>query len=457
MDSSRQPTLTEWLLSSAPLFAQARRAIADRLAYDGAMSLDDLVVSVRLPVRTVLLCLDAMDRAGILAEAPLQRNMVGLRDYHGETEAKVGRFRSSVPKPHSSVYLQLASKRETPALLWGQRRLIPESAVERASYIRDKMGRTEGKIVFLGDDDLVSPLVAASSSRWDVTVIDIDSEVLRSAREVAGTLGANLSTRHADLSQFEPAEYGTFDLAIADPFPSGDGSFERLFWYRAGELLHSDGVLISTLAPSHKPVEYSGGGLAVLAALGFTLFDLQENFGRYETFSFEFTAYEHAIIERLGLSSTIAHTKSLFAAKRGQAEPDGHLESFDFARWTQAAAKHYLTQQAGAENQALLARERGPNHDGALDISPVAHGLDVGCGLPDSVARRVRAATGVREVKELLNNGLREAGVAAKATEVDEVAALWVDNSLDREGGSALGLALRALESWERWRLDDVR
>ena len=451
VSSSRWPSLADWLLNNEELFVQARSTTIDQLARRGPMTLDDLVVATRLPVRTVLLCLDGLARSSVVGRG----NAGAVRLLDREPQHQGPQAPQALLSVISDAYLGLAATREVPALLWGQRRLVPESAIERALYIRDHMQIEKGKIIFLGDDDLVAPLVAAIAPDSEVTVIDIDSAVLRSVREVALRLDAAVSTRHADLSRFEQAEYESFDIAVADPFPSGDGSFERLFWHRAAELLRAGGTLISTLAPSHKPPDYSRGALAVLADLGFTLIDLRANFGRYETFSFEFTDYETEALGRLGLRSTIAHTKSLFAARKGDRASEHPLPSFNFDRWTAAAAAHYLTQQAGADEQALIAHDRAPTNSTSQEGASHKHGLDIACGLPAPVAARVRTAKDANALKEILRQDLAMMGISVQSEEMEELAALWADNSLQKIERSSLALALRALESWRRWRFDE--
>ncbi|HYH05732.1 MAG TPA: bis-aminopropyl spermidine synthase family protein [Thermoanaerobaculia bacterium] len=419
----------------------------------GPVTLDRLVCAVRRPVRTVLLCVDWLAELNLVAAGePGTLDCLGA---HVQAPAKRPQAAPCDEGGRISRYIELASSREEPALLWGQRRLTPQSAVERALYIADQMRGPSGRIVFLGDDDLVSPLLAATAPGWTVTTIDIDSEVLSKAHQVASELGATVETRHADLSDFNEADGASYDIAVADPFPSGDGSFEALFWQRAAELLRRSGLLISTTSPSHKPIEYSRGALARLSDIGFALVDMRADFGRYEVFSFEFADYERQVLHRLGLRSTIAHTKSLFTATLTGAAAGDTAAHFDFGRWTEAAASHYLTRQAGLDGQIVLAERRGVASDMTVSVSERRNGLDISCALPPELAKRVSKATVVDTVRNLLRDGLTAAGIPVMVTEIEELASLWSGASVTSRDAPRLTLAVRALESWKRWRMDD--
>jgi Branched-chain polyamine synthase A C-terminal domain len=240
-------------------------------------------------------------------------------------------------------YRAATKQRPWPALMWGQRRLVTESALERANWVISNLPPASKRIVFLGDDDLVAPLVAATAPKHDVVVCDIDPMVLSEAEAVATALSAQLTTRALDLSTPEATSELNADVVVADPFPSGDGSFEGFFWQAAGEALSTGGLLMSTLAPSHKPREYAKAAWDVLAALGFRPLSVAEDRCRYEVFPFELAKLERDFLTRLGQKPTIFHTKDTFVAELLSSHVRPVLPRFSYDEWQAATGEHYLT------------------------------------------------------------------------------------------------------------------
>jgi hypothetical protein len=433
-------------LESQNVFTSARERIMAVLAHRPAMSLDDLVVASRTPVRTALLVLHGLDAAGLLrpvrTESTANIKSVGRVTVGGRWSRSCGsdgldaarafhRAARRRLRPWAARYLAAVGTREEPGLLWGQRRLVPASAMDRAAYVLSLTDRLSpgATVAFLGDDDLVSPLMAAAGNGARVLVVDIDRAVIDCVRRVAADLGAELSARQADLSAdpstadpstADPSTGSptglTADLVVCDPFPSGDGSFESLFWVEGVKMLRPGGLLVSTVAPSHKPERYARGALSRLESLDLQLIDLKADFGRYEVFDFELVAVERAFLAELGLVATISHTKSMLTARYlGNATLDAG-PPVDFARWSAAASAHYLTAQAGRRRQLDLTRRRGP--------SPPAGEPPAGPTPSEPTPAEPGAPTERAGLTDLTD------------------AAGWLD------------LARRAIESWERWRLD---
>jgi predicted methyltransferase len=405
---------------------------------EGRISLDDLVVRSRTPVRTALLVLRHLQRMrvvdfaeGLIAETadghgPRPAGRVADRGAAGSLSERVA--------PLSPKYIEATAVREAPCLIWGQRRLVPRSALERADHISDQAARygSAPHVVFLGDDDLVSPLVAAAVPGGSVTVADIDAQVLAQAERVAAELGGELATVHADLSG-AALELPPADIVVCDPYPSGDGSFEAFFWLQANACLRSGGLLITTIAPSHKPEIFSRGALGQLDRLSFQILDLKANFGRYEVFGFEFTPAERAIMHDLGGACTISHTKSLVTARAPEGGVSGskvEAADIDFVRWSSATLSHYLTLQAGVAEQVDIANSRGLSRLAAEERPGTPEGMvlsDLRPALAGRIAPYLPESRG-------------------------SLAVLLAEGSAD---SSEFGLALRAIESWERWRLEE--
>lgn len=455
-------SLTSWLFNEHQFFRELRHHLRSVIEARRIRNLDDLVIASRRPVRTVLLMLDEMIRSEEVTVFPDAITINSRADSPHLARPKRGwAWNDDGDKDEIiSRYVQLASEREAPALVWGQRRLIPESAVERAFYILCWLTRYDGKIVFLGEDDLVSPLVAALAPSCEVHVVDIDRGVLNAVDKTASALGTKVHTYHNDLSQAALDHNADSDIVISDPFPSGDGSFEGVFWSHVVRVLRPGGISITTVAPSHKPIGYDARALSLQQGLGLSILDLQADFGWYESFEFEFTAFEKDILARHHLRSRVHHTKSIMAARKeslevlaaGQSSPE-----IDFEKWSSATMHHYLTVQAGVEQQKQIAVERGLGPAPSKEAAITKRGLRVDLIAPPELRRKVAvdSTTGKQELIESWNTVLAEMGVAATDEEIIELVRLAEAASIEPQGPSAsLDLAIRALESWERWRLD---
>jgi hypothetical protein len=275
-------------------------------------------------------------------------------------------------------------------------------------------------------------------------VFDIDLAVVERTQEVARALGGRIRAYHSDLSDEIPGLDIRTDIVVCDPFPSGDGSFEAMFWRVATALLHNEGILVTTVGPSHKPEIYARGALRMLDRAGFTLLDLRADLGRYELFEFELVDLERQLLQRLQVNSTVAHTKSLLAA-RYDGTGMSSAPPLDFAQWTRAAYSHYLTGQAGAVEQIQLARQRGV---AGLDTPPaLVDGLRPELLLPAML--RSSASNDPHRWRSQLGLPITE----LELVELDSLATAPRRTLSDDSGW--LALMVRAIESWERWRLDE--
>lgn len=296
-------------------------------------SLDALTCAARYSLRTVLLSL-------IEVEGDPDRDL--QRCFSPALAPEPSDLPDRIPAWVADRYHEVTGRRPWPALMWGQRRLVTASALERASYVIGNLSPASRRIIFLGDDDQVSPLVAALASRHEVIVCDIDPMVLTEAEATADALSAQLTTCAIDLSSPGAAGELAADMVVADPFPSGDGSFERFFWQAAREALSAGGLLISTSAPSHKPRRYAKAAWDVLTELGFRRLGVVDDHCRYEVFSFELAKLERDFLAQLEQKPTIFHTKDTFVAERLPADLPADPPQFAYADWQAATAEHYL-------------------------------------------------------------------------------------------------------------------
>mgnify|MGYP000880151160 CR=1 FL=1 len=435
-------SLLAWLFREHPFLQSIQQTVLDAGAESSA-DFDELVVRARLPVRTVLLAVQAASDLGRFQHSSPKQ----APDY--VTQSRSG----LLPAMITTTYLQEVVSREEPVLLWGQRRLIPNSALERAHYIL-KWLPNKGRAVFLGDDDAVSPLVAASSPQTNVDVLDIDSGVLSEAERIAKALGARITTQHVDLSEGQESNWGTADVVVCDPCPTADGAFEAMFWQSATRFLKPAGTLITTLAPSHKPREFSAGALAQLQRLGFCIYDLQAEYGKYEIFGFEFLPVEYNVLQKFNWVSHVSQTKSICAAK--YVCDTSYKPSFDFNKWVKFTNGHYLTVQAGVDAQQDLVAVRHPRPVQKTVEESLPSGLRIEALIPVAQRRLPAISRQSPEWITSVLSKLEQMGADIENEEVAEIERLARCADIKSCGPLAwLGLTVRAIESWERGSYDD--
>ncbi len=91
-----------------------------------------------------------------------------------------------------------------------------QTALARAALIRSKV-QPGSRIACLGDDDFTS-LALASRLSNDITVVDLDENVLSIIRDLAAEASYPISCRIADLTRPLPADLdGGFDVVLTDP------------------------------------------------------------------------------------------------------------------------------------------------------------------------------------------------------------------------------------------------
>ncbi len=434
------------LLDAHPVFTSAKARMTGVLKNRPHISFDSLIIESRTPARTALLVIRHLYRARQVTATGGQLAIASRSIYEPNpfTIEATNSVAQGPLSPWYERYINAVRRREEPGLLWGQRKLIPDSAIDRAMYVMSfqaGFGSPSG-YVFLGDDDLVSPLVAAASD-WPVKVIDIDRAVVDGAIRVAMDLGGQLTALHADLSAGSESREEAATIVVCDPFPSADGSFEEMFWRKASNILQRGGLLITTAAPSHKPEQYAHGALSLLPELGFQLIDLRANFGRYELFGFELAAVELDLLRELDITCTVSHTKSLLAARYLGTAHESNFTNIDFAKWSAATQSHYLTTQAGIQQQLDIVKQRGPaNHTNAIDAVQETN---------QSI--RARSITGRSSTSSISAAGDPFGDAFSEAERNSLRNFMDASTGIDANSGW-LDLALRAIESWNRLRFD---
>jgi len=146
---------------------------------------------------------------------------------------------SDIPKDFASISKieKILENRPEPDFALDQSHAIPSTVINRALYLLRK-GDIEGrKILFLGDDDATSLTVGLFNLAEEITVIDIDPNVIKFLSESANTLSIkNYNVLIHDLREPSPVNVlNKYDIVIMDPPYTNEGL--RLFLKRAKQIL----------------------------------------------------------------------------------------------------------------------------------------------------------------------------------------------------------------------------
>ncbi len=132
---------------------------------------------------------------------------------------------------------KILRNRPEPDFALDQSHAISSTVVKRALYLLKK-GDIEGrKIVFLGDDDATSLAVGLLNLAEEITVIDIDPNVIKFLSESASNLSLkNYNVVTHDLRESSPVKVlNNYDIVVMDPPYTNEGL--RLFLKRAKQML----------------------------------------------------------------------------------------------------------------------------------------------------------------------------------------------------------------------------
>ena len=152
---------------------------------------------------------------------------------------------SEIPKEFDSISKieNFLENRPEPDFALDQSHAISSTVVRRALYLLKK-GDIEGrKILFLGDDDATSLAVGLLNLAEEITVIDIDPNVLKFLSESANTLSLkNFKVVSHDLRDPCPTNIlNNYDIVLMDPPYTNEGL--RLFLKRAKQVLKTSIVI----------------------------------------------------------------------------------------------------------------------------------------------------------------------------------------------------------------------
>ncbi|MEC8890955.1 MAG: bis-aminopropyl spermidine synthase family protein [Chloroflexota bacterium] len=146
----------------------------------------------------------------------------------GINSSKLPELKLDYPVPESlgSVAKQFESiqeRRPAPNFALDQSHVDSETSALRSAYLYEHDALDGRDLIFIGDDDLTSLAVCLLSSEYDlnlgtITVIDVDTRILRFISTSARSIGVDINTIECDLRQGLPGSLvGCYDVFFTDP------------------------------------------------------------------------------------------------------------------------------------------------------------------------------------------------------------------------------------------------
>jgi len=230
-----------------------------------------------LYIRAIISLLYAMEKEGLISILPdgklklsRQGSAIGHHLNIGKSKAlaepkeKFG-LRLTLKFKHILEVIKELHSSITPQNIYDQAPLLPEAAVYKAAYAI-RRGDVSGKsVVCIGDDDLISIILALSGAPRRVLAIDVDKYLLETIEEFSEKNHLGIETLRHDLRKPVPEKYrDNFDLFITEPPDTVKGI--SLFVSRGVELLKKEPGLAG----------YCGISVTACPPLG--LLEIQRNF-----------------------------------------------------------------------------------------------------------------------------------------------------------------------------------
>ncbi len=157
-----------------------------------------------------------------------------------------------------------------------------ETSVSKALIIKNK-GLVTGKhLLLLGDDDLVSIVLALIGEPYaEITVFDIDTDILNAIEKISADLNLkNIRTRQIDFRKdLKSSDMNKFDVIVTDPPYTRNGI--SLFLNTATKLLKSSGYVYLYYGNSYKSPEKTLKIQEVISKYNFVIEDKIDKFARY--------------------------------------------------------------------------------------------------------------------------------------------------------------------------------
>lgn len=122
------------------------------------------------------------------------------------------------PRIPALILARICQARPVPLRRYDQLPATPATVLRRLAFLVKYRLATKRRLLFLGDDDFVSVLVARYLDPEEVSVLDIDQRVLRTLQRLARDRNATLHVHRYDVAYPLPGAFREqFDVCITDP------------------------------------------------------------------------------------------------------------------------------------------------------------------------------------------------------------------------------------------------
>jgi predicted methyltransferase len=156
-----------------------------------------------------------------------------------------------------------------------------ETTAKRAITMLENGDLAGRKILFIGDDDLTSIACAYFKQASEITVVDIDKDILSTITKIKQTGKMQIRTLYYDAKSPLPKElYGKYDTCFFDPPYTPTGL--RLFLSRAVEALKKDGRIYICYGYSMRSKERGFSAQEVIHRSGLLIDEKIPDFNQYQ-------------------------------------------------------------------------------------------------------------------------------------------------------------------------------
>jgi len=276
------------------------RAILDLVRRSGPISPREVAARLGLPLPVVAAVRRECEKRGLLTRdrgmmlseegLALVRDVLGMTAGQATECPTCGGYGIVIGKPLRPTLEALAEiERAMPTVdtTLDQSHSLPESTLRRALYLHHRGALDGRRVIFLGDDDLLSVacgLIGESEGgprARELAALDCDPRLVDYLRATAEAHGFGLDARVHDLRHPLPEDLrGRFDAFVTDPPYTAAGL--ELFVSRGLSALQPGSGRHGFLAFAHKPPEEMVAAQALLARMGLQMREVLPGFNAYE-------------------------------------------------------------------------------------------------------------------------------------------------------------------------------
>jgi len=202
-----------------------------------------------------------------------------------------------------------------PTLFFDQRPVTKKTTINRVKYFLDKNDIYNKKIVFLGDDDLTSILLALTGVKCEIFVLDIDKRLIDFINKISKKYNLNINAiEYNALKGINKNLKNKFDVFVTDPTPEKIPF--TIFMNNAIDLLNENGIIYTSIYSS--AMEENLDLQRIINKMNLYITDIIPNFTEYQTIKGLFNYKDLQLLKKYKIKineNSICFTESLFRMK----------------------------------------------------------------------------------------------------------------------------------------------